>query len=510
MPDRGILVLDLGLSAVKATLFSLDGRRLATAQRSITTRSPHPGWYVQDPEEWWVRAVEAARCVRSAANLDAIEGVAVTGHMHAPVLVDLVGRPLADCPVIWDRRPEAEWAELGRAFDVPAHHVRTGGRVGPQAVPAKLRWLSRHTPEVLTRAHVLLAPKDFLRLRLTGEACTDPTDAAGLLLLDLRQGAWALDLAEAAGLRPELLPRIVPSASIAGTLTRDAARALGVEVETPVVAGAGDDVEVLGLGAIRPGDVYEHLGSTGTLSVVTDQLALDSRARVETVPHPYPGHWLVGGSTNAACAALDHIRRLVGHRDDDDSWDDALNLSLDSADRRPFFLPYLAGERAPLWDDSLRGAFVGLQLTTDRNDLLASVLEGIAFSLRDISEVLGELNLAQRRVYASGGGATIRGWARLRASVYGLPILTPREGDSTTRGAFLLAAVGLSVFTTLDDALRAAPIAAEVSEPDRETAAYALRHQAFRALVQTLTPWFRTSPHICGNQGGDNVAPASQ
>jgi xylulokinase len=262
-----------------------------------------------------------------------------------------------------------------------------------------------------------------------------------------------------------------------------------------VITGAGDDVEALGLGAVHAGDVYEHLGSTGTFGVVTDRLVIDPQARVETVPHAYDGRWIVGGSTNAACAGLDEVRRLMGDYTSNGQGYETVAFPSGSPARRPLFLPYLAGERTPLWDDALRGAFVGLELTTNRQELLASVMEGIAFSLRDISEVLGELGLTRRRVYASGGGAVINGWAQLRASIYGLPIMTSRQPDATGRGIFFLIAIALGVFKTLDEAQQALPVQCDVSEPDGMAPAYETRYRAFRTLVETLAPWFRTSAH---------------
>src|SRR2546428_5381361 len=312
MPDRGILVLDVGLSAVKACLFTFDGRVLAEARQPLLTRSPRPGWYVQDPDEWWRLAVDAARRVRVAAPAWTVEGIGVTGHMHAPVLVDGAGSAVIECRVVWDRRPQAECSEQEAAYDIRAHHARTGGRVGPQAVPPKLRWLARHMPDVLRRAHVLFAPKDFLRLRITGEAGTDPTDAAGLLLFDIHRGEWVSDFAETAGISPAILPPLMPSACVAAGAVEEAAAALGLPIGTPVITGAGDDVEALGLGAVHAGDVYEHLGSTGTLGVVTDRLVLDPQAPLETGPHPYDGRWSVGGLADVACPRFAEGRPIMG------------------------------------------------------------------------------------------------------------------------------------------------------------------------------------------------------
>src|SRR5206468_2921998 len=245
MSDRGILVLDIGLSAVKACLYALDGRVLAEARRPLVTHSPSPGRYVQDPVDWWQAVVES------------------TGQMRA---------------------------------------VAADGTVG-----------------------------------------TDPTDAAGLLLFDIHRGTWAHDLAAAAGISPAIFPSIMPSASVAGGVTPEAADALDLVPGTPVIAGAGDDVEAVGLGAIHPGDVYEHLGSTGTLGVVADHAVVDPQLRVETVPHAYAGRWIVGGSTNAACAGLDEVLRLMGDHAGDGVGYGGVALPLGSPARRPFFLPYLAG-----------------------------------------------------------------------------------------------------------------------------------------------------------------------
>ncbi len=491
MADQTVLVLDLGLSEMKAVLFALDGTTVAGAQRPVTTRSPRPGWFVQDPEEWWKAAVEACHHLWKAAGPRDLKGVAVTGHMHAPVLVDGAGRAVVECPIIWDRRAAADWSHLGGTFDARAFHERTGGHFGPQTVPAKLFWMSRHASDAMKRASALLAPKDFLRFRLTGQAFTDPTDAAGLLLFDIHCGKWAEDLAEAACVDYSLLPQIMPSVALAGTVTREAATALGISAGTPVITGAGDDVEALGLGAIHLGDVYEHLGSTGTLGVVTDRLVLDPEARVETVPHPYAGRWIIGGSTNVAYAGLDRIRLLLGDSKDN-GVDTTTHPPSEPSIGQPYFLPYLSGERAPRWDESLRGAFVGLDLTTERVELVHAVLEGVTFSLRDIGEVLAELNLPMHRIYSSGGGTAIHAWAPLRASVYRLPVVTLSEGDATSRGTFLLATVGLGLFETLDQALEATAKEPKVNQPDlRAAASYEVRYRAFRMLVEALTPWFR-------------------
>ncbi len=505
---EAILIIDLGSTRVKSTVFTLEARVLARASAGYPTAAPHPTWAEQDPGDWWEAAVRASRDALQQADArlgpaHACEVVAlgVTGQMHGLVTLDRAGQALGPCLTVQDRRAAAEVEAIeaevgdGRAYAV------TGARLDAASPAAKLRWLARHRPETLARAAMFLPPKDYLRYRLTGAVATEPVDAAGSLLYDLRLEAWSPELAAAARVDVACLPPLRAPHSVAGTLTAPAAPALGLSAGIPVAVGAGDDVECLGAGLLGPGRALEHLGTTGSMLACSPRIVADPAMRVDCYPHAVPGHYLVGGSTGSAGATLAwaaHNLTAKGMAADDSDgavgapWLDE-DLTLDPAETL-VFLPSLAGERCPIWNPHLRGMLAGMTLATTGRQIARAVFAGVAYSLRHILDTLEGLDLRVDDVIASGDGGEATGpaWPRLRSRVYRRPLLLPEAGDPTARGALLLTLVAVGAQPDIPTAAaRLTPPTRRVDPGPDPGDELERRYRLYRELSAATEPVFR-------------------
>jgi len=415
-PGMNLLTLDLGTTVLKAALWS-DGSLVAERAATLTLRTA--GLEAeQDAGEWWTRAVAL---VRELAPKQ-VDGIGVTAQMHAVVPVDAVGNPLAPVPIVMDRRAHAAVTDLLAAPGWRAIHEITGGRLDVTCVLPKLRHLTGG-PDAAAWRHAtwLLPPKDYLRFRLTGEAATDPIDAAGTLLWNIRTGAWEQSLVDLAGIRAAQLPPVRPTLSIAGKLTPAAAQALGLTAGIPVVTGGGDDIETLGAGVIAPGDYFEHCGTTGSIYLATEKFILDPAGAVETYPDVVPGRWLMGASTTTAGAALAWARRVL-----------ALDIPQAPASGLPplnatpgdlLFLPFLAGERGPWWNAALTGSWQGLRPEHTAADLYRAAVEGVFYSLHSLlASLQAHAPRAGGAVHTSGPLGLDQRGAQTRADLYGLTV----------------------------------------------------------------------------------------
>jgi xylulokinase len=476
-----VLGLDLGTSQVKALLCTPGGTILGRGTAGYQVSTPRPGWAEADPEQWWQATCAAVRAAVGPAPAD-VAGLAIAGQMHGLILCTeraVVLRPA----ITWlDRRAEAE-AEDYRHLPGPMR-AQLGNAPSPGMAGPILLWLSRHEPDTYQQARWMLQPKDWLRLRLTGpplptltdpaaRPATDPTDASGTLLFDLARRTWATDVARALGLRTDLLPSVRPPAEIAGLLLPSAAEQLGLRPGLPVATGAADTAASLLATRIEPGWGLLTLGTGGQLIVpVPAPLAVSSPCPPPaSSPHPahgsppdpdipFPDNPDPDGTTNLFCAVdggtyrlaaaqnvgvtLDWVRRTLGA-----SWDELYATAARPwrADT-PVFLPYLAGER---WDHrGSGGAWIGLTLAHQRDDLLRAALEGVAFLLRGKLDDLRALGYAPVAIQLAGGGSRHPAWRQLLADALGVPLYPGGDGWLTPRGAALIAAaaIGLGAGTT--------------------------------------------------------------
>jgi xylulokinase len=484
------LGLDLGTGSIKALLLDGEGEAHGGGSVSYPVRSPREGWAESSPEEWWRATEEAVRAAVGARGSE-VAAVGLSGQMHGVVLTDGAGRPL---------RPAVLWADT-RSVGELVHYRALGAEqrrrlANPPAVGMagpSLLWLKRHEPSAYIAARWALQPKDWVRLRLTGEAAAEPSDASATLLYDLLSDRWAYPVVEALGLRDDLLAPLVASAESAGALTEEAGRSLGLRPGIPVAAGAADTAAAaLGTGLLRPGTVQLTVGTGGQIVAPKDAPEADSSGRTHlyraaTAERAAP--WYSMAAVQNAGLALEWSRRILGV-----SWDEVYNeaFSIPPGAGDVLFLPYLSGERTPRFDPSARGAWTGLGLDHGRGHLLRAGLEGVAFALREGLEALEEAGTPVPELRLAGGGASGSSgepWRRLLANVLGRPLWLLPDAVArvaSARGAALLAGLASGAYAATGETLALAPEPERCVEPDEAAPVYDETYARYLELYPKL------------------------
>src|ERR671921_1396357 len=457
-----LLGLDLGTSSLKALLLDEGGAPLGEGSASYAVRAPRAGWAESSPEDWWAAVLEATTAAVGRRGAE-VKALGLSGQMHGVVLADELGLPLRSA-VLWaDARSGAELAayrgldeDLGRRLANPP----AVGMAGPS-----LLWLRDQEPDAYTSARWALQPKDWLRMRLTGEAATEPSDASATLLYDLLADDWAYAVVEDLGLRAELLAPLVPSACVAGTLDGEAAGELGLREGLPVAAGAADTAAaMLGTGLLRPGPVQLTVGTGGQVVTPKRVPEPDPKGRTHLYRAALPELWYSMAAIQNAGLAMEWVRRMLGV-----SWKDVYEeaFAVPPGSGGVTFLPYLSGERTPRFDPGARGAWTGLGLDHTRGHLLRAALEGVAFAMREALEALEDHGITAPELRLAGGGTgggSGEPWRQLLADVLGRPLwLLPDEISSvaSARGAAFLAGLAFGVYPAAEDTLHLTP------EPER-------------------------------------------
>ncbi|MDQ3671817.1 MAG: xylulokinase [Actinomycetota bacterium] len=453
--------LDVGTTGVKAIAITPTGEVVSSAAATYPLSTPQPGWSEQDPEDW----VGASRGALARLRVDAPR-VGLSGQMHGLVCLDKRDRVLRPA-ILWnDQRTGAECTEIEERIGLERLIALTGNRALPGFTAPKLLWLRRHEPEVYSSIHRIVLPKDYVRLRLTGEWAIDVADASGTLLFDVAHRGWSDEVLSALEVPQEWLPPVY---------------------ESTEVAGAGDQqAAALGVGVVNPGTVSIVLGTSGVVFAALHTYAHDSSARVHAFCHAVPDTWQAMGVMLNAAGSLRWLRDVLAPESGfDDVTAEASRWSPGAEGLT--FLPYLQGERTPHADPDARGSFTGLSLRHDRGALVRAVMEGVAYGLRDSLELLRDLGVEPAKGRVSGGGARSRLWLEIVASTLGLPLELTVVEEGSAYGAALLAGVADGVFANAREAVETCVRAGASVEPNPAWApAYEAGYSRFRALYPVL------------------------
>ena len=425
--EQTYLGLDIGTSSVKALLIDAGQQVAAEASAPLAVSRPHPLWSEQDPDDW-VRGVEAAvAAIRAQAPgaFAALAGIGLSGQMHGATLLDAAGKPLRPA-ILWnDGRSFAECAELERR--VPGVETITGNLVMPGFTAPKMLWVAAHEPEVARATKRVLLPKDYVRLRLSGEAVSEMSDASGTSWLDVAKRRWDESLLAATGLTLAAMPRLVEGSEVSAPLSPAVAKAWGLEGRAIPIAGGGGDnaASAIGVGATEAGAGFVSLGTSGVVFSVTDRYVSLPARTLHAFCHALPNRWHGMSVMLSAASSLAWIAGVLGR----ESEVGALVASARSFARSkaavasaPVFLPYLSGERTPHNDAEATGMFAGLRASHGADALLFAVMEGVAFSFADGVDVLDAAGARPVRPLLVGGGARSDFWGQMIADVTGLTI----------------------------------------------------------------------------------------
>jgi xylulokinase len=501
MAGGGVLIgVDLGQTACKAVALHPTGGVVATAESGYPTSQPWPGWAEQEPDDW-LRAGAAAcrevvaRAAAVAAGAEEILGLAITGATHNAVLIDAAGAPVRPCITLRDGRSAAQAERINRQLGAEllrrARNRASAGWTAPQ-----LAWIKEHEPEAWDRARGLLFAKDYVRSKLTGERSTDHIDAEGSLLLNAAARDWDPALCESVPIERSWLPPVRAPAERAGAVSAEGAALTGLRPGTPVFAGCSDTAaEALACGAVGAGQGVVKLATAGNLNVVGAR-PIPSSAYF-CYSHPVEGLVYHSFGTNSAASARAWLQELLGKRDDHGYGQlDREAARVPAGAEGLLFHPYLYGERAPVFDSTLRASFLGITARHGRAHLLRAVLEGVALSLADCARAMTASGLALGELRIIGGGARSALWRQIVADVLGRPLLVPALSDASA-GAALLAGVGAGVFRDPADAARqSVAVTATVTPDPIRTAGYAEILELYREARTVLAPLHRQLAEI--------------
>jgi xylulokinase len=466
-----VIGLDVGTTSVKGLALGADGEVVAGAEEGYPLSTPRPGWAEQDPDLWW----EAAEKVLAALP-DQPAAIGLSGQMHGLVALDGSDRPVRPALLWNDQRTGAEAEEVQERLGGLSGTVQaTANRSLTGFTAPKLRWLARHEPDAFARVRSVMLPKDYVRLRLCGERATDVSDASGTGWFDVGAREWSGRAIDALGLEASWLPTALECPEESGR-TGD-----GV----PVAAGAGDQgAGAVGVGIDRPGRASVVLGTSGVVLGGLPDFAAEPEGRVQVCCHGVPGAWFAMGVILSAAGSLRWLR---------DTLDAPYETLLAEAERWPpgcdglTFLPYLTGERTPVFDPHARGAFTGLEIRHDRGALARAVLEGVAHALRDALDLVVGLGGRLEVGRVSGGGGRSDLWLRIIASALELPLERVAVDEGAAYGAALLGGVAGGVWDDVGEAVRAAVRTRDGVEPVPEwVEPYAEARAGYRSIYPAL------------------------
>lgn len=474
--------LDLGTSGVKALLVDGDGRAVGSADTTYNVFNPVPGWSEQDPADWIAGVAAALDALRSAhpKAYGAVQGIALSGHMHGAVLVDADGAVLRPC-ILWnDTRSHAEAAAMDA--DPCARRI-SGNIVFPGFTAPKLAWVAAHEPDVFKRVARVMLPKDYVVWWLTGRYATEMSDAAGTAWLDVGARAFCDDLLALGGMRADQMPDLLEGTDVVGDV--QGARAdLGLPEGCKVVAGGADNaVAACGVGALGEGQGFVSLGTSGVVLTGRDSYAPLADSAVHTFCHAVPGRWYQMGVVLAATDSLNWLARITGQNPS--TLAGAVGDQLHGPGSVNFY-PYLSGERTPHNDAQVRGGFTGLDVATETPDLTRAVMTGVAFALRDSFEALKVTGARLDTALAIGGGSRSDYWTTLLATILDIPLERTDEGAfGAALGAARIAMCGVTGADPTD--IMTKPPVADIIHPQTDLVqAYADAYAGFATAYPKL------------------------
>lgn len=451
-----LMGIDLGTSSVKTIIMNEYGVIKSTAHCSYDISIPEKDHAEQDPENWWSATVKTIQMALKEANIQSneIKGIGFSGQMHGMVLIDKnynVIRPA----IIWsDQRTKIEVNEINKRIGKDYIGKVTLNSLSTGFQTPSLLWIKNYEPDSYNKIYKVLLPKDYIRLRLTGECGTDVTDASATLAFDTRHRVWSNDLILKLGLNIDIYPIVKNSLDIAGEVTSKAAKETGLHKGTLVVYGGGDQpMQSIGNGIVNPGQISLTIGTGGVVYSVTSEPKYDDELRTHTFCNAVPGTWNIMGANLAAGLSLSWLNKnILSNLSYKEINTFAANVSPGSEGL--IFLPYLIGERTPHMDAAARGTFLGLTLKHNRANLIRSVMEGVVFSFRDTIEIFKTLNVRMDKFIASGGGARSDIWLNIQANILNQEIYKVNQPEQACVGAAIVAGVGVGLYKSIDEACK--------------------------------------------------------
>jgi len=478
--------IDIGTSACKVAVFDGEGRVLCHKNGSYQVFYPQPGWVEQDPNEWWTVVCETMKeTIReSGLSPEQIAAVGIDGQGWSAIAVDEQGKVLCNTPIWMDTRAEEFCEEWKNTIGEDRVFACCGNPLKPSYTTPKIRWYQKYRPDVYEKTVKILQSNAFIAFRLTGEMTCDHSQAYGLHFYDMKNGCWDEALCREMGINPDWMPRLVECHEIVGYVTEEAAAQTGLAVGTPVSAGGLDAAcGTLGAGVIHPGETQEQGGQAGGMSICMDSYKAEKSLILGR--HVVQGKWLLQGGSVGGGGVLKWFDAQFGNGSFREL--DALAETVAPGADGLVFLPYMAGERSPIWDVNAKGVYYGVDFAKTKGHFVRASLEGVAYSLLHNLETAASCGAEVEELTSMGGAANSRLWTQIKADITGKTIKVPSSDTATTLGAVILAAVGIGYYKDFEEAVAKTVAVTRVQYPNPENAAkYRKNYRTYLKLYEQL------------------------
>lgn len=489
-----LLAIDIGTSGVKLLLFPVEaGQQPVSLTRSYETSCPAPGWAEQNPAHWWQAVCEGlpALLEKACASAEDVCAIGVDGVSWTPVVLDAQGELLANAPLWYDTRATAECAEIREKVGEDAVFAVNGNPVQPYYTLPKLMWMRKHMDHVRDNMRYVLTSNGYIVYKLTGVRSQDMSQGYGWPFYRMGEGTYDEAMADKLGFDLSWIEQPCESSAVVGQVTTDAARQCGLRAGIPVVAGGLDAAcGALGIGVIDPGPMHEQSGSAGGMSICVDHYKPAKGLIMGR--HVVPGRWLVQGGTVGGGAALEWLLGILnpnGGRSVTAAQASEMAEAVAPGADGLIFLPYMAGERSPVWNPNAKGVFFGLDYSITPGHMARAVMEGAAMALRHNLEAARAAGTQLGTLRAAGGASRSKVWMQAKADITGCPIQAVESGEATACGCAILAGVGTGIFPDFETACNRIVHLEEPYMPrEAYKALYDERYQQYLSLYQRLEP----------------------
>jgi xylulokinase len=502
-----LLGIDIGTSACKIAVFDIEGNVIAAQSGEYQVFYPHSGWAEQAPDEWWSVVCKTMKALFEKSGIDAgdIAGIGIDGQSWSAIPIDQEGKVLCNTPIWFDTRAAEICSELKSSVGEDEIFRLCGNPVQPSYTLPKILWYKKHRPEVYRKTYKILQSNSFICFKLTDVISGDLSQGYGMHCFDIQNGRWSLEMCKELGVNPEFLPPLYQCHDIVGKVSAKAASETGLAIGTPVVAGGLDAAcGTLGAGVVRAGQTQEQGGQAGGMSICTAECVTDIRMICGF--HVVPDLWLLQGGTVGGGGVMQWMEKEFGGEERISAKNSGRNsfaLMDDEAALIPagsdgvVFLPYMAGERSPIWDTNAKGVFYGLDFSKTKAHMIRAALEGTAFSLKHNLDTARAAGAEANELHSMGGAANSKLWVQIKADVTGKKIVVPSSDTATTLGAAILAGVGTGIYASFEDAVHKTVKITREQFPNMENhAAYRNNYSIYLELYEKLKDTMRKSNEL--------------
>ncbi len=482
--------VDLGTSSVKLLLMDDDGNIVNTVTKEYPISFPKPGWSEQNPTDWYEKTVEGIKELISNIDSSKVAGISFGGQMHGLVILDENDNVIRPA-ILWnDGRTTKECDFLNNEYGKDKLTNNTANIAFAGFTAPKILWLKENEPDNFKKISKIMLPKDYLAYRLSGEFCTDVSDASGMLLFDVKNRCWSEEMLELVGIKKEQMAKVYESYECVGNLTKQAASELGLSTSVKVIAGAGDNAAAaVGTGTVGDGKCNISLGTSGTIFIASKNFSVDDNNALHSFAHADGYYHLMGCMLSAASCNKWWLDDIIKDKDYQKEQAEITDDKL--GNNKVFYLPYLMGERSPHNNPLARASFIGMTMDTTRSDMTQAVLEGVAFAIRDSFEVAKSLGIKIDRTKICGGGAKSPLWRKIIANVLNVKVDILEKEEGPSLGAAMLAAVGMKRFEDVSEAVDTIVKVVDTIEPDKAIAQrYEYKYNQFKKIYPALKPVF--------------------